>query len=245
MKKHLLIPASILILLANTHISGFSQEITGSVKIKNGDIIERVIPSNILYLLPEFQDAVLFNHDGSRLTGRINVSVMDYSLRLIDNNGDTLNAIGTESIKAIMTDKSVIHHIDKYYLPQIAEYAGIILSEIRILTLETAPAEAKDGENTRKRRMIMPVYSRFGSGSTVIEFGNRYRTNVFEMVYHLTRQYVLAKDGYVIPISNVSAFTRIFPGDKNSIREFAETDRTDFTDTESLIRLFNFCIRNM
>lgn len=223
------------------------RQTSGSVEIRRGDNLEKKLPSDVLYLLPDFADALVKTTDGSVLSGKINLFIPNHTLRIIAENGDTLEAVGTEMISSIHAGETTIHHIEDCFLPELAESNGAILSEIHRLTIEYEPLAQED--TTDSVRPVKRILYFAVSGNDLWKFDVDVPTEdnrspedeVFIMTYSLTTEYVLAKDGKIYPADRLSSFLKVFPKDKAAVRALATNFRTNFTNRESLIGLFEYC----
>lgn len=225
------------------------RQTSGSVEIRRGDNLEKKLPSDVLYLLPDFEDALVKTTDGNILSGKINLFIPNHTLRIIAENGDTLEAVGTEMISSIHAGETTIHHIEDCFLPELAESNGAILSEIHRITIEYAPLAQEDTtDNGQSDKRIL--YIAFNNNNNDLwkfdvdvptEDNRSPEDEVFIMTYSLTTEYVLAKDGRIYPADRLSSFLKVFPKDKAAVRALATNFRTNFTNRESLIGLFEYC----
>ena len=222
------------------------RQTSGSVEIRRGDNLEKKLPSDVLYLLPDFADALVKTTDGNVLSGKINLFIPNHTLRIIAENGDTLEAVGTEMISTISAGDITVHHVENFFLPELAESNGAILSEIHRLTIEYEPLaqeDTTDSERSDKRILYLALNNdlwKFDVDVPTVD--NRSPENeVFIMTYSLTTEYVLAKDGKIYPADRLSSFLKVFPKDKAAVRALATNFRTNFTNRESLIGLFEYC----
>ena len=60
-------------------LTSFSQEMTREFVVKNGDVVEHVLPLEFKYLLPEFTDMTIMDDSGNEYSGKLNVFLTLFS----------------------------------------------------------------------------------------------------------------------------------------------------------------------
>ncbi len=245
--KHLLL---LLTAIVSTSITVYSQEheISGNFEIRNGDTLEYRLPDEVKYLLPKFSDAAVLNHDGSRSFGKINIMILDHTLRMIDRHGDTLNVINPESISRISTEDMQIIHIDDKYMEILATYQDITLSAGHYLSINYRKGSNGSNANSSFLERFGSSVSFFstnnygGIGNNVFSSGpgNLSQDRTYTGEYTRRTQYVLTAGNRIFP-ANEKSFIKIFPKKKKAIKEFLSYFQTDFSNPEFLLTLFEFC----
>ena len=85
MKRSVIILSAVLLSAVS-----YAQTEEGTVTVKASQDLLKVLPHNVVYLLPEFQEGTVDFTDGTSSSGRINICNIDNSIRFINSTGDTL-----------------------------------------------------------------------------------------------------------------------------------------------------------
>lgn len=214
-------------------VSTGAQEVRGSITIKARENLLNKLPEQVAYFLPWFQMADVVSTDGSLSSGRLNICLVDNSVRFIHTTGDTLLLANADRVQRIMVGDTVLLQTNGFFVKQLLVYGTKSLAEKKELSIERqseyggyssipATSTARKGNMTA----VDPNYVNQGEGT-------------FD--YRLKTTYVLT-DGDEVYRANLSAFARIFPEKKKEIRSYAKSHKTDFDSKISLMELFYFCI---
>ena len=218
MKKILI---SILI-LCSAGLTAFSQTVKGKVSVDARQDLLSVLPSEVSYFLPHFEDATVFFTDGKASSGKINICLVDNSVRFIHSTGDTLLLSSQDRVLRIQAADSVYGLLGK-----------TSLAERRRLTLDT-------GEEKQGGYGALPPTSTALEGKlTSIDPSRQFEFKT-DISYTLRKDYILTDGEKVYPAST-SSFIKFFPDKKKEIRSYVKTHKTDFKNKASLAQLFLFC----
>lgn len=227
MKRSVIILSAVLLSAVS-----YAQTEEGTVTVKASQDLLKVLPHNVVYLLPEFQEGTVDFTDGTSSSGRINICNIDNSIRFINSTGDTLLLANPHRVARAIVDGKVLMKLDNSFLRQIAVYGSKSLCERKRLTIEENETEAGYSgippTSTAKRGRVVQVNPRH------MELGER------DIDYRLRTDYVLT-DGEKPYAANTASFIRFFPEKKKEIRSFVKTHKTDFKSKDSLAELFLFC----
>lgn len=241
MKHFMIFLAAILLALpfeAHSQEPDIFRKVSGSSEIRHGDTIQYHIPVNVRYLFPEFTQAAVFNHNGSRYFGTVNVSLLDQRLKMIDSNGDTLDVYNQEAIDRVNTEHfRLVRASDKFVVIH-TEYNDVTLSVYTELHIASDNKE----EGSRHGSKISSISDSYLSG----QFKNApyvpkdRSKNVNTLQYFRESEYVLTVGTTMLPATE-SSFIRIFPRKKKAIKEFVNTYRVDFENPDSITTLLDLC----
>ena len=229
MKKFLSIVA--LSLLSAMVLS--AQKIQGTITIQARENLLSKLPAEAAYFLPEFMDATVQSTDGQLSNGRINICLVDNSVRFIQpETGDTLLLSSPENIMRIIIGDTVMLQHDGDFIKAVAVYGKTFLGERRTLSLEDADIEAGyssiPATSTAKRANVVSVdYDRMRNGENTVN-------------YSLSIKYFIG-DGISLYPARLSSFLKVFPEKKKDLRLYAKEHKTDFNDKSDLIDFFYHC----
>lgn len=228
-------------------LTSFSQEMTREFVVRNGDVVEYVLPQEFKYLLPEFTDMTVMDDSGNEYYGKLNVFLPGHTLRMIDDRGDTLLVSDSEHIARVTSQDITLLHAGKKYVTVIAEYGETTLSELCTVKLEyeqitETPQGSTDPDNLDKFRSM--------TGSVhIIKSSQPQRTQntipdkseiILKCTYRM--EYVLTQGDKLYP-AELKSFQKVFPASKSAIKDYVRTYRTYFNERESVLKLFNYCVK--
>lgn len=222
---------------AHSQVPDIFREMSGSSEIRHGDTIQYRIPVNVRYLFPEFTQAAVFNHNGSRYFGTVNVSLLDQRLKMIDSNGDTLDVYNQEGIDRVNTEHfRLVRASDKFVVIH-TEYNDVTLSVYTELHI----ASGNKDEGSRYGSKVNSVsYHNSGMFGIAVYTPKDRSQNVNVLQYIRESGYVLTVGTTMLPATE-SSFIRIFPRKKKAIKEFVNTYRVDFENPDSITTLLELC----
>lgn len=218
-------------LLLSARVS--AQTLDGTVTVGARQDILSVLPENVSYFLPEFEESTVFFNDGTSSTGKVNICLVDNSVRFIQESGDTLLLSSYERVLRIQVADTVLAKANDCFVKQILIFGNKSLGERRRLELET-DQEKQGGYGS------LPPTSTAKAGNMMRLDPTREFDVTTKMSYSFRKDFVLT-DGEKVYPAGTSAFVRLFPDRKKEIRSFVKENRTDFDDKLSLVQLFLFC----
>ena len=119
MKRSVIILSAVLLSAVS-----YAQTEEGTVTVKASQDLLKVLPHNVVYLLPEFQEGTVDFTDGTSSSGRINICNIDNSIRFINSTGDTLLLANPDRVARAIVDGKVLMKLDNSFLRQIAVYGS-------------------------------------------------------------------------------------------------------------------------
>ena len=99
-------------------IAEVSAQTEKTYSVKMGEVPDKVIPAEALYLLPDFTQGVAFFKDGSSSTQRFNYNSLLDEMHYINERGDTLAIAEPALINSVEID-SIKFYYDLGYIQQI------------------------------------------------------------------------------------------------------------------------------
>ena len=106
-------------------------KVQGTVTIKAREDLLKELPAEAAYFMPEFRDATVQFNDGKLSQGRINICLVDNSVRFIEESGDTLLLSNAENVMRILIGDTVMLQREGYFIKQLTAYGqkflGVLL----------------------------------------------------------------------------------------------------------------------
>ena len=223
-----------LFILCAAALAGAGQTTMGKVTVNARQDLLSVLPAEAAYFLPQFEDATVFFTDGTASGGRVNICLVDNSVRFIQDSGDTLLLSSPDRVLRILAADTLILRTEDCFVKQIAVYGKTTLGERRRLTLDL-------GDDRTGGYGALPATSTaVGVRMSDIDPYRQFEVKT-DIAYALKKDFVLT-DGEKVFQAGIPAFNRLFPDRKKEIRSFVKEHRTDFNDKQDLADLFFFCI---
>lgn len=223
-----------------------SQELVTDYKINGGQDVETVLPQEIQYLRPRFEQATLIDCHGNKMTGIINIHILTQYPRMLNTAGDTTGIadIG-EIVRIIFPDSTTVIPAGGKWVTVLAEKDDVTISELASITLESPdgirppdPEISKGGNQltwlTGAKTTVN--YSRYGASHPKRVIPG----NEFTLRCIFRTEYVLTQNGKIYPCK-LKSFLKLFPSNKKAIREYAQNNYIYFNERESILALFRFC----
>ena len=229
-------------------LTSFSQEMTREFVVKNGDVVEHVLPLEFKYLLPEFTDMTIMDDSGNEYSGKLNVFLPGHTLRMINDRGDTLLVADQEHISRVTSPDVTKIHAGKKYATMIAGYGETTLSELCTVELEYEQIiESTPRSGTASGNLDLQ-YSKTGSVQIIKAPQLQKRHNpvpadseiILKCTYRI--EYVLTHGDKIYP-AGLKSFQKVFPASKSAIKDYVRTYHTYFNERESVLNLFNYCVK--
>lgn len=209
----------------------------GTVTVMARENLMDRLPGHIAYLLPEFSDALLYRNDGGVSEGKINVCLVDNSIRFVSESGDTLMMTGYSQVHTFNAGDSVYVRVGEVYMRQLAAYGKILLAERTRLELKES-----SGTESASGGMVPPTSTAVKASVSSLDPSRRF-VGKTDIDYSLTTDVVLT-DGQNAYVARMQAFVRMFPEKKKEIKAFVKEHSIDFDSMEDLVSLFMFCSGN-
>ena len=228
MKRSLLI-----ILCAILALPVKAQVIEGVISVSARDNVLNKLPKEIAYVLPDFAEATLNYTDGRFSVGRLNICLLDNSVRYIDDkSGDTLFLSNQASVKELIHNDTTYRCIKNSIMKELAAENDKQLAQRFRLKLTEVKEDAGYSSLPATSTAVTSNVSRFDpSRNFDVEK---------EMSYKHERDFVLVDGDKVYP-ARQSSFSKVFPAAKKAIRGYIRDNNLDLNKESDLIRLFELC----
>lgn len=223
--------ATLLTALVSTAVM-YAQNIDGTATVRARQDMIKVLPGNIVYLMPEFSEGTVDFTDGTSSPGKVNICNLDNSVRFIHSSGDTLMLANNNKVSRVIVNGTVYAKIDGVFLKQAAVYGSVSVCERKQLSVEEIQPDAGYSgipatSTARSTKLSQVDYDRMETGE-------------IELKYRLKTDVVLT-DGKEIYTSKMSTFSKLFPESKKQIKTFVKENKTDFQNLQSASELFMYC----
>ena len=127
---------SVLSVAALVPVAGLSaQDRRGTVEVDSREDLLSALPSDVVYMLPAFTDATVVFASGDSSKGRLNICLVDNSVRFINTAGDTLKLSNAENVHSIMAGDTLLLQRNGAFIKRVGVYGDLSLCERRELTL--------------------------------------------------------------------------------------------------------------
>ena len=230
--KHLLTNLLFLLISLPSLLAQDDQPVKGSVMASSRQDVLSQLPTHVAYLTPEFEQVSVFYKDGSRYEGRMNVCLVDLSVRMISQRGDTMFVAHSDDVARVVSDNAVYTQIKKRFYKQLMVYGTVSIAQEKRFEFKEPEITAGYG-SAPKTSTATQMSTREYNHSRAYDYET-------EVPYSLEYKYVLLQDDKVYPAKQ-SSFTKLFPKKKQAIKQFVKDNSTDFDKKEDLVSLFYFC----
>ncbi len=221
-------------LLGSYSYAGYTQSIEGTVTVDARQDLLSVLPEEVSYFLPRFEDAYVMFKDGTSSMGKVNICLVDNSVRHINSNGDTLLLANQDRVQRVLVADTVLLYAENAFVKQLMVYGQLSISERRRLELD------KRQEVSQGAYGSLPPTSTAVTGNLMLLDPTRKFDARSDISYSFKVDYVLTDRERIYPAGRKS-FTRLFPEHKKEINAYIKNHRTNFKDPRSLVELFYYC----
>ncbi|MEP7232214.1 MAG: hypothetical protein ABI691_18270 [Ginsengibacter sp.] len=224
----------LLLLICLFYINAASAQKEKQYPVKVGEIPNKVLPREAMYLSPAFNNGTAFFRDGTSSERPFNYNFLLDEMHFLDNAGDTLAIANPELLSSVVID-SIVFYFDRGYLRQLSKQGNYKLA------LKQEMVQIAD-----KTRGAYDVAS---GSSSIKTYG--YINNSNSRIYKLqVEKDVLFKEVKSYYISDASghflkadkkSFYTLFEGDKP--RQYLRAHKVNFNNEEDLRSLLMFCAK--
>ncbi|HIZ87373.1 MAG TPA: hypothetical protein IAC03_04350 [Candidatus Coprenecus pullistercoris] len=206
----------------------------GSVTVQARENLLDKLPADVAYLLSEYTGAVLYRNDGGMSEGKINICLVDNSIRFVDEKGDTLLMRNPAMVnRIILADGSVCVPVNGEYVRQLAAAGSRSLVYRVRLELDTRDDSPSGG--------IAPPPTSTAVTASLMELDPSRSFSVTTVVdYDLSEGFCLT-DGDKFYPARQSSFVRLFPDRKKDIKAYTKEHPVDYDSKEDITALFMYC----
>jgi hypothetical protein len=222
----------LLCLIAN---HSFSQS-NSLILVKAGENPAKVIPKKLTYRYEDFQNGKLYFPSGkSSATMRLNYNSLYDDLMFIDKKGDTL-VVGIDQVfsYAEIGGNQFYHDRQKGYYEILQGDDKIKLVSKSYFGIQGKDASGSNGYGTTSGTTGAIVATRMTSSSMVLNQDVSYSKDI---------SYFFLEDNELYLKANKSSLLKLFPNQKDAIKEYLKTNPVDFLKEEDLIRVTAYCLQ--
>ncbi len=213
-------------------IAKVSAQTGNTYPVKMGEIPDKVIPNEAMYLLPGFTQGVVFFKDGTSSKQRFNYNSLLDEMRFINEKGDTLTIAGTALINSVEID-SIKFYYDTGYVRQVftqGNYKLVIKEKWKQI-----PDKKTGGYDMGSSIGSIKTYSSISNTN-----GSIGRLQVREDVLYKKENSFYVSDKFNhFQKANKKNFHALFE-DKN-IAQYLKEHKVNFNREEDLEALLRFC----
>lgn len=210
----------------------FAQNTEGVVRVRTREDILRKLPVDVAYFMPSFKEGTLIYTNGSKSTGKLNICLVDNSVRFVNDSGDTLLMANAANVSRVLFGDTLLLHTKDCFVKQIAICGSKSISLRKQFKFES-PETGAGYAGVPKTSTATTASAREMGGIFAFEYD-------VEIPYELKTDYVLT-DKDKIYSAKLSSFTRLFPEKKKEIKQFVKERRIKFYDKNDLVALLMFC----
>lgn len=210
-----------------------AQDSKGTVRASSRDDLLRRLPDSTAYLLPEFQYATVLYTNGGSAVGTLNVCLVDNSVRIINETGDTLMLADADRVYSIKCGDTLLLERNGHFLRRVSVYGNSSLCQLKEFSFTEPDSESGYGG-------LPPTSTARQARVRSLDVSRAYGAEV-DIPWELHTKWVL-DDGRRYYPSRRSSFERIFPSVKTAIRSYVRDNDVDFNNPRDLIDLFQYCV---
>ncbi len=222
----------LLLFLYLFYINTASAQRVKQYPVKVGEIPNKVLPREAMYLLPAFSSGTAFFRDGTSSERAFNYNFLLDEMHFLDNAQDTLAVANPELLSSVVID-SMVFYYDKGYLRQIFKQGNYKL------VLKQQMVQIAD-----KTRGAYDI----ASGSSAIKtygYINNSNSRIYKLQVEKDVLFKEVKSFYIADASNhflkadKRNFYALFEGDK--VRQYIKEHKVNFNNEDDLAALLRVC----
>ena len=200
--------------------------------VKMGEVPDKIIPREAVYLLPGFTQGVAFLKDGSSSTERFNYNSLLDEMHFISVQGDTLAIAEPALINSVEID-SIKFYYDSGYIQQISTQGNYKLAVKHIW--KQIPGKKTGGYDMGSDAGAIETFSTFGNSNGPI---GRLRVPK-DVVFKNEKSFYIGDRFNHFQKANKKNINALFVN--KNIAQYLEEHNVDFTKEEDMKALLQFC----
>ncbi len=208
----------------------------GTVNAYSRQDLLNKIDVSVAYSLPEFTEGEIFFNNGTKTKPVMNICAIDNSVRYVFGR-DTLKMANISDVYLILVSGRKFVCREDSVVELLRDNGAWALGERKRLKLEEPRKEGGYGSIPPSSSARTTSNSDFSSTDT-----HTYGYLV-EVGYSVSYDYYLIDtEGELHRLNNITSFTKAFPQHKDKIRSFVKSSKTDLSEKEGIISLFDYCL---
>ena len=200
--------------------------------VKMGEVPDKIIPREAVYLLPGFTQGVVFLKDGSSSTQRFNYNSLLDEIHFISVQGDTLAIAEPALINSVEID-SIKFYYDSGYIQQISTQGNYKLAVKHIW--KQIPGKKTGGYDMGSDAGAIETFSTFSNSNGPI---GRLRVPK-DVVFKNEKSFYIGDRFNHFQKANKKNINALFVN--KNIAQYLEEHNVDFTKEEGMKALLQFC----
>jgi len=202
--------------------------------VKAGQVPGKVLPAEVLYVLPSFKQGTVYMRNGEVTKQWLNYNIILDEMQFLGAKGDTLTIAEPALVKNIRID-SIYFFYDKTYL-QLKSTVGVYKLAIKQFFVQT-PYRTRGGYGISSGVSAISTFTSMG-------FGGRPATNLMvdkDVAFHKLANFYIGDAFNRFYKADKKTFLNIFAEHKSSIEKYLRLNKTNFHNPAELQSLLEFC----
>lgn len=226
------------ILLICGPLHGLAQQTAskkGIIQAALGENLTPLLPDDVVYMYPVFQQGTVLYYDNSSSGGLMNIFLIGSDLHFVDAQGDTLVLNNQDNVRLLSIGRDTYMRHNKAYVRILDTDNEVALGIRSLVTLEEAQKIGAYGQVNNTAAI---------SDITVMHQSNQgyYLKSLKNIPYRL-RQDVLLYANDRLYVANKNNFSKLFPNRKDDITAYVKEHKTDFDNAQEALDLFHYLTR--
>ncbi|MDR0795423.1 MAG: hypothetical protein LBE79_05110 [Tannerella sp.] len=205
------------------------------VEATSNDDLSGMVTTQIQFLFPEFTHGEVLFQNSPKGAGMLNYNMLVGEMQFMDNN--TVMAIEAKDvITVIINDRKFFPYNRMEFTEELASTDHVKLRVRR--KGNVAPYAKKGAYGTSSATSSITSYSSI-SGENSQQYGLSVKEDVLISVRYFF--YLVGANGKYTQITNVKAFTKLFPAHRSQIEAYAKQNGIRFDRADDLKNLLTYC----
>lgn len=209
---------------------------SGVVKITDGKIAEGDFFRQKIFVFDNFKDARVRMNDGTMYTGKLNISTIGQSLRIISESGDTIAIDAEKSVDVVSAGNQFFRKINNIYVEVLETNGEVSLGIARIMKIGQERVEGTYGGTNE-------VASISKMASVEVDSKIEKIVGTSSIRYDYTENLYLLKGSKLTPATRKN-LEKLFGNKKVQIENFIRENNIRFSNNKDVIKLFEYISNN-
>lgn len=211
---------------------------SGTIKVEEGKVVKGQFFFDKLYIFDNYLDGRIILNNGRHYTGPININTVTQSVRIISQEGDTIQIESENNVNLVSVGRVLFKKINNSYVQFLNTDGKRSLGLVRKMSIGSEIIAGAYGGTSETSSV-----SKLGALENKAESRFTILSKVANMEYFYNELlYILYKNKIVLATKR--NFQKAFPGQKKLISNYLQENSVDFSKKESVISLFNYLIEN-
>lgn len=224
---------SIILFLALS-LSALAQ--SGTVKVLEGKVVEGQFFFDKLYALDSYQDGRITLKNGEYFTGKVNISTLTQTVRIISQEGDTIRINSEKDVDVVSAGRQFFRKINNFYVQLLNTDGEVSLGLVRKMTIGKEKIEGAYGGSSEVASVTKI--------SHVVDDTRFDRLSSASNVEYIYDELVFIVVKNKMNIATKRSFEKAFPKKKALIAKYIQENNVKFSKKEEVIPFFNYLIAN-